>query len=70
MTYDASKKKDIGWNYGMQGPTKKSFICMFCKVTYNGGVTRHKQLLMGGNRNVKQWLSDRSYRRNKGIGGN
>lgn len=47
MTYDASKKKDIGWNYGMHGPTKKSFICMFCEVTYNGGVTRHKQLLMG-----------------------
>ncbi|MDV3170270.1 MAG: hypothetical protein Q8811_00640, partial [Candidatus Phytoplasma australasiaticum] len=54
MASDASKKKDIGWNYGIQGPTKDSVKCSFCQITYNGGITRHKQHLMGGNKNVKQ----------------
>lgn len=27
---------------------------MFCKATYNGGITRHEEHLMGGNKNVKQ----------------
>nr|XP_025884104.1 uncharacterized protein LOC101249139 [Solanum lycopersicum]XP_025884105.1 uncharacterized protein LOC101249139 [Solanum lycopersicum] len=51
---DASKKRDIGWNYGTQGATKDSVTCNFCGSTFNGGITRHKQHLVGGFKNVKQ----------------
>ncbi|XP_049386035.1 uncharacterized protein LOC125850206 [Solanum stenotomum] len=51
---DASKKRDIGWNYGTQGATKDSVNCNFCGSTFNGGITRHKQHLVGGFKNVKQ----------------
>ncbi|KAH0671538.1 hypothetical protein KY290_026376 [Solanum tuberosum] len=51
---DASKKRDIGWNYGTQGATKDSVNCNFCGSTFNGGITRHKQHLVGGFMNVKQ----------------
>ncbi|KAK4733910.1 hypothetical protein R3W88_008171 [Solanum pinnatisectum] len=54
---DASKKRDIGWNYGTQGSTKDSAKCVFCGGTFNGGITRHKQHLMGGYKNVKQCTS-------------
>ncbi|XP_060196903.1 uncharacterized protein LOC132626153 isoform X2 [Lycium barbarum] len=50
---DASKK-DIGWNYGAKGLTKDSVTCIFCRETFNGGITRHKQHLIGGYRNVKK----------------
>ncbi|KAH0652661.1 hypothetical protein KY289_030339 [Solanum tuberosum] len=50
----ASKKRDIGWNYGTQGATKDSVNCNFCGSTFNGGITRHKQHLVGGFKNVKQ----------------
>ncbi|KAH0730080.1 hypothetical protein KY289_001268 [Solanum tuberosum] len=54
MALDASKKRDIGWNYGTQGLTKDSVNCNFCGSTFNGGITRHKQHLVGGYKNVKQ----------------
>ncbi|XP_015072768.1 uncharacterized protein LOC107016988 [Solanum pennellii] len=51
---DASKKRDIGWNYGTQEATKDSGNCNFCGSTFNDGKTRHKQHLVGGFKNVKQ----------------
>ncbi|KAG5579631.1 hypothetical protein H5410_050258 [Solanum commersonii] len=36
---DASKKRNIGWNYGTQGATKDSVNCNFCGSTFNGGIT-------------------------------
>ncbi|KAK6784206.1 hypothetical protein RDI58_017660 [Solanum bulbocastanum] len=51
---DASKKRDIGRNYGTPGATKDSVNCNFCGSTFNGGITRHKQHLVGGFKNVKQ----------------
>nr|XP_004238493.1 uncharacterized protein LOC101254199 [Solanum lycopersicum] len=51
---DLSKKRDIGWNYGPQGATNDSGNCNFCGSTFNGGITRHKQHLVGGFKNVKQ----------------
>ncbi|KAG5630974.1 hypothetical protein H5410_002691 [Solanum commersonii] len=51
---DDSKKRDIGWNYSTQGATKDSVNCNFCGSTFNGGITRHKQHLVGGFKNVKQ----------------
>ncbi|KAG5586496.1 hypothetical protein H5410_046930 [Solanum commersonii] len=51
---DASKKRDIRWNYGTQGATKDLVTCNFCGSTFNGGITRHKQHLVGGFKNVKQ----------------
>ena len=51
---DASKKRDIGWNYGTQGAMKDLVNCNFCGSTFNGGITRHKQHLVGGFKNVKQ----------------
>ncbi|KAG5620128.1 hypothetical protein H5410_005346 [Solanum commersonii] len=47
-------QRDIGWNYGTQGATKDSVNCNFCGSTFNGGITRHKQHLVGGFKNVKQ----------------
>ncbi|KAK6784794.1 hypothetical protein RDI58_018249 [Solanum bulbocastanum] len=54
---DASKKRDIGWNYGTQGATKDSVNCNFYGSTFNGGITRHKQHLVGGFKNVKQCIT-------------
>ncbi|XP_027774301.1 uncharacterized protein LOC114078004 [Solanum pennellii] len=54
---DASKKRDIGWNYGTQGATKDSVNCKFCGSIFNGGITRHKQHLVGGFKNVKQYTA-------------
>ncbi|KAG5590033.1 hypothetical protein H5410_040547 [Solanum commersonii] len=54
---DASKTRDIGWNYGTQGATKDSVNCNFCGSTFNGGITQHKQHLVGGFKNVKQCIA-------------
>ncbi|KAG5619915.1 hypothetical protein H5410_005133 [Solanum commersonii] len=53
---DASKKRDIGWNYGTQGATKDSVNCNFCGSTFNGGITRHKQHLVGGFKNPEEYI--------------
>ena len=51
---DASRKRDIGWNYGTQGATKDSVTCNFCGSTFNDGITQHKRTFSGGFKNVKQ----------------
>ena len=57
MTLDASKKRDIEWNYGPRRSTKDLVSCIFCRVTFNGDITRHKQYLVGDYKNVKRCTS-------------
>ncbi|OIS97370.1 hypothetical protein A4A49_60767, partial [Nicotiana attenuata] len=42
------------WNYAIQGSTRSTIKCALCEKTYHGGITRHKQHLVGGFKNVVQ----------------
>ncbi|XP_070055759.1 uncharacterized protein [Nicotiana tomentosiformis] len=49
---DSNKRNDIAWNYAIQGSSRSAIKCVFCEKTYHGGITRHKQHLIGGFKNV------------------
>ncbi|XP_073305730.1 uncharacterized protein [Primulina huaijiensis] len=48
-------RKDLAWNYAtLEDPKHTNKVkCNFCGKTTNGGIYRHKQHLVGGNRNTK-----------------
>jgi len=54
MSSDSNKRNDIAWNYAIQGSSRSAIKCVFCEKTYHGGITRHKQHLIGGFKNVVQ----------------
>nr|XP_016466724.1 PREDICTED: uncharacterized protein LOC107789427 isoform X1 [Nicotiana tabacum] len=51
---DSNKRNDIAWNYAIQGSSRSAIKCVFCEKTYHGGITRHKQHLIGGFKNIVQ----------------
>uniref|UniRef100_A0A1S3XAD1 DUF659 domain-containing protein n=1 Tax=Nicotiana tabacum TaxID=4097 RepID=A0A1S3XAD1_TOBAC len=51
---DSNKRNDIAWNYAIKGSSRSAIKCVFCEKTYHGGITRHKQHLIGGFKNVVQ----------------
>nr|XP_033508844.1 uncharacterized protein LOC104121638 [Nicotiana tomentosiformis] len=51
---DSNKRNDITWNYAIQGSSRSVIKCVFCEKTYHGGITRHKQHLIGEFKNVIQ----------------
>ncbi|KAL2238042.1 UNVERIFIED_CONTAM: hypothetical protein Sindi_0995900 [Sesamum indicum] len=52
---EASNQKDPGWNYAsLPDPNNTNTVkCNFCAKVHKGGITRHKQHLIGGFRNSK-----------------
>lgn len=52
MASSAIKYRDIGWYHGTQGSIEDSAKYIFMD-TLNDGITRHKQHLVGGYKNVK-----------------
>uniref|UniRef100_A0A1S3ZY81 DUF659 domain-containing protein n=1 Tax=Nicotiana tabacum TaxID=4097 RepID=A0A1S3ZY81_TOBAC len=53
-SFDSNKRNDIAWNYAIQGSSRSAIKCVFCEKTYHGGITRHKQHLIGEFKNVIQ----------------
>ena len=50
---DLAPQRDIGWNYAAPHGDSKKPQCIFCdKIIMGGGITRLKQHLVGGYRNV------------------
>ncbi|XP_055812957.1 uncharacterized protein LOC129882601 [Solanum dulcamara] len=48
-----AQKMDPTWAYGIAMGSKTKIKCVFCDITYNGGIFRHKKHLIGGYKDVK-----------------
>ena len=48
-----SQKRDPAWAYETPMGSNTKVKCIFCDVTYNGGIFRHKRHLMDGYRDLK-----------------
>ncbi|XP_055836284.1 uncharacterized protein LOC129904724 isoform X5 [Solanum dulcamara] len=48
-----AQKRDPAWAYGIAMGSNTRIKCVFCDMTYNSGIFRHKKHLIGGYKDVK-----------------
>jgi len=48
-----TQKREPTWVFGTPMKSNTKVKCVFCDMTYNGGIFPHKKHLIGGYRDVK-----------------